>query len=165
MDRFNNTFFYRNWALFYLLLFLLIGLLMYALWWNPNRKVSLLMQQLENCKNVVPAATPPAAAPETVHCDARVESGGQGTTTTQHDLGNKTGKVTLQFDTVKIPDEIKVYYDGRIVAQTNGLVTGTGILEWNYTAQAGKPEFCVVEVSAPTESTVWEYIVNCPEAN
>jgi hypothetical protein len=97
-----------------------------------------------------------------VNCDAKVESGGQGVTKTKHILGDQSGRVILQYDTKTIPDEIKVYYDGKPIAHTDGLVSGAGQLEWIYEVAPGKPKYCYVEVSAPTPRTVWEYIVNCP---
>jgi len=97
-----------------------------------------------------------------VNCDAKVESGGQGVTKTKHILGDQSGRVILQYDTKTIPDEIKVYYDGKPIVHTDGLVSGAGQLEWIYEVAPGKPKYCYVEVSAPTPRTVWEYIVNCP---
>lgn len=159
-----NKFFYRNWWLFYLLAFLLLGILIYALLWNPirnnhNQVIRQLQTELENCKNSQ------QEAPEkgVVGCDTEVKSGGQGHTKTQHTLGDNSGTVYLDYETQNVPDEINIYYDDKIVASTNGLVSGSGSLKWFYKAEKGKPNYCIVEVKAPQDKTVWEYILNCPK--
>ncbi|MEJ5964223.1 hypothetical protein [Pedobacter immunditicola] len=158
MDKNETLFFHRNWWLFYALLFLLIGLLVYAVLWNPNHRMQILKQQLIDCST----ANVNTTHGNMVNCDAKVQSGGQGNTRTQHTLGAKSGKVALEYDTKSIPDEINVFYDGQLVLSTNGLVSSFGQLAWEYKAEPGKPDYFVVEVSAPTEDTAWEYIVNCP---
>lgn len=155
MDRF----FYKNWWLFYLLFFLLLGLLVYAILWNANTnaEIASLKQQLNECQN-----SSDANNQKVINCDAVVNSGGKGVTRTKHVLGNQSGLVKVQYDMQNIPDQIRVLYDGDHVAGTDGLVHGEGILEWNYEAKAGKPDFCIVEMSAPGDQTVWEYLLNCP---
>ncbi|WP_288810034.1 hypothetical protein [Sphingobacterium sp.] len=190
----KNKSFANNWWLFYPLLFLLIGLLVYALFWNPKNAIEVLRQELNDCRNTHAASSKRPvdggsnALPDNidslqlgeieknqaqpkeekkaentiVNCDAKVESGSQGVTKTKHILGGQSGRVILQYDTKTIPDEIKVYYDGKLIVETGGLVAGAGQLEWAYEAISGQPNYCYVEVSAPTPRTVWEYIVNCP---
>jgi len=158
MTKLEDSFFHRNWWLFYTALFLLIGLLVYAILWNPNNKITVLEQQLKDCNTAGLIGT----SENIVNCDARVQSGGQGNTQTQHLLGKKPGKIVLQYDMKTIPDEIEVFYDGQLVLSTNGLVSGTGQLEWGYKGESGKPDYCIVKISAPTPDTAWEYIVNCP---
>ena len=156
----------RYWWLFYPLLFFLIGLLIYALLWNPNNKIDFLKQQLKDCNAKQVKEKQPHADEKykgsVVNCDAKVQSGGQGVTRTKHIMGEQSGRVILLYDTNTIPDEIKVFYDGKLITDTKGLVSGAGQLEWSYNAEAGKPNYCYVEVSAPTPQTIWEYIVNCP---
>ncbi|MCS4165259.1 hypothetical protein HS960_14415 [Sphingobacterium paramultivorum] len=194
MEHVKNKSFANNWWLFYPLLFLLIGLLVYALLWNPENTIEVLRQELNDCRdshaasstrpvdggdNTLPGNIDSLQIGELdknralpgddkkventiVNCDAKVESGGQGVTKTKHILGDQSGRVILQYDTKTIPDEIKVYYDGKPIAHTDGPVSGAGQLEWIYEVAPGKPKYCYVEVSAPTPRTVWEYIVNCP---
>ncbi len=174
------------WWLFYPFLFLLIGLLVYALLWSPKSSLNILRQELRECREahaIVPyeqgdhnkKMVPQESAENqekldldkyqkaaTVNCDAQVQSGGHGITKTKHIMGDQSGRIILQYDTKEIPDEIKVYYDGKLITDTNGLVSGPGQLEWKYEAAENKPNYCYVEVSAPTQETVWEYIVNCP---
>lgn len=158
-----NTFFYKTWWLYYLLFFLLLGLLIYALLWQPVRKSQIqgLTRQLEDCRQRA-AAAEPAEPVATVNCDAKVNSGGQGLTRTKHVLGNHSGTVILRYDMRVVPDELKLIYQDKVVALTDGLVSGTGELTWHYVADSDKPTYCYVEVSAPRDNTVWQYIVNCP---
>ena len=95
-----KNFFYTNWVLYYLLLFLLLGLLIYALLWKPsynqyNTVINTLKNELADCKNekkrvdtVTQIYTPSdtISVDTIVNCNATVNSGGQGTTKTQHEL-------------------------------------------------------------------------------
>lgn len=154
-----EKFFYKNWWLFYLLFFLLLGLLLHALLWksNTNAEIASLKRQLSECQN-----SSDANNPNVINCDAVVTSGGKGVTRTKHVLGSQSGWVKVQYDMQNIPDQIRVLYDNENVAGTDGQVKGEGILEWEYEAKAGKPDFCIVEMSAPGEHTVWDYLLNCP---
>lgn len=170
-----NTFFYRHWWLYYLLFFLLLGLLIYALLWSPSSSryetaINELKYQLQECRNSqTEVYNSPSIrdndlrADNKINCNSTVKSGGQGVTNTQHELGNTSGTVVIEYDTKQVPDEIKVYYDNVIVAQSNGLVRGVGKLRFKYNATAGKPTFCNVIVSAPEENTQWDYLLNCPQ--
>ena len=181
----KEKFFYRNWWLFYLLFFLLLGWLIYALLWQPNNcatevndfknknnaliseitdlknKNKSLITDLQDCQNDSAEVTPPVQ--QIVDCNATVKSGGQGTTTTNHRLGKQPGNILVEFDADNIPDEFKVFYDGQLVASSNGLVSHDGEMNWQYNAEQGKPDFCTVEVSAPKAGTSWQYRVNCPQ--
>ena len=164
----RNNFFYRNWWLFYLLMFLLLGILIYAFLWKNHSNQNFaenhrlrsqnqnLIEALEECGNSPTNSN-------AIDCNTTVNSGGEGFTSTEHKLGNRSGIVVIKYDAQRVPDDFKVIYDGNIVASTNGLVSGIGTISWQYRAQTGKPDYCIIEVSAPHEQTVWEYIVNCPE--
>ncbi|SKC08095.1 hypothetical protein SAMN05660841_04094 [Sphingobacterium nematocida] len=158
-----NNFFYRNWWLYYLAFFLLLGALVYALLWKPiqNVQIKALTKQLEDCRQAT-AIAQKALPPKIVNCDARVNSGGPGYTRTKHMLGSTSGTVILQYHTQVVPDEVKLIYEDKVVATTGGLVSGPGQLSWNYIADTNKPNYCYVEVTAPHDNTIWEYIVNCP---
>ena len=181
----KEHFFYRNYWLFYLLFFLLLGWLIYALLWKPydcrteitdlkNRNKTLisqvkdlenknknLIQELDQCRNDAQDTAP--VAQQTVDCNATVNSGQEGFTSTNHLLGKNAGNVLVQYDTNNIPDEITIIYDGQVVASSGGLVSNEGSMTWEYKAEKGKPDFCTVEVSAPTSGTQWQYLVNCPQ--
>ncbi|TDS12357.1 hypothetical protein [Sphingobacterium paludis] len=182
----SQSFANKWWWLFYPILFLLVGMLIYALLWSPDGSLDILRQELRDCReqhtiayreqldsieNMLPEETQQNQESleldenqkaATVNCDAQVQSGGHGITKTKHIIGDQSGRIILQYDTKEIPDGIKVFYDGKLIADTKGLVSGAGQLEWKYDAAQNKPNFCYVEVSAPTQETVWEYIVNCP---
>lgn len=181
----KEQFFYRNYWLFYLLFFLLLGWLIYALLWKPyectseindlkNRNNNLvtqvkdlgdknknLIRELDECINNKQDST--QAAQKTVDCNATVNSGGEGFTSTNHLLGKNAGNVLVRFEANRIPDEFTVFYDGEIVASSGGLVSYDGSMTWQYKAEKGKPDFCTVEVSAPTTGTKWQYLLNCPQ--
>lgn len=181
----KEHFFYRSYWLFYLLFFLLLGWLIYALLWKPydctseindlkNRNNSLITQvkelgdknknlsrELDECKN--DAKNNIETPQQTVDCNATVNSGGQGFTSTNHRLGKNAGNVVIQFDADNIPDEFTVIYDGKVVANSGGLVSHEGTMSWQYKAENGKPDFSTVEVSAPQNGTSWNYLVNCPQ--
>lgn len=170
-----RNFFYKYWVLYYVLFFLLLGLLIYAFLWTPNlsrytKTINDLNNQLEDCKNRTPIDstrsvkdTTTTKVDNTINCDATVKSGGKGETTTQHELGKKSGIVVIEYDMKRLPDEINVYYDNVLVATSNGLVSGTNTIKFKYNAQANKPTFCIVKISAPYDSTEWNYLLNCPQ--
>jgi hypothetical protein len=164
-----RNFFYKYWVLYYILFFLLLGLLIYALLWTPDlsrytKTINDLNNQLEDCNNRPPIPVDSVKTVDnTINCDATVQSGGPGETTTQHELGKKSGTVVIEYDMKTLPDEINVYYDNVIVATSNGLVSNTNTLQFKYTAVAGKPTYCIVKISAPYEDTEWNYLLNCPQ--
>jgi hypothetical protein len=170
-----SVFFFKNWWLYYLLFFLLSGLFVYALLWDPksagkNAAIQSLNQQLDSCRkhasridSALLDCTERMKVDNLVFCDAAVKSGAQGITTTQHELGARSGWVIIKYDMLTVPDNIKVYYDDIIVAQSNGFVSGTGNIQFKYHAVPGKPSFCIVSISAPDEDTQWEYRLNCPQ--
>ena len=177
-----RNFFYKYWVLYYILFFLLLGLLIYALLWTPDlsrytKAINDLNNQLEDCKSKQPIPidsgkidslkaiidTTATKVNNTINCDATTKSGGQGETTTLHELGTNSGTVVIEYDMQVIPDEINVYYDNVVVASSNGLVTYKNTLKFKYTAVAGKPTYCIVKISAPDNQTSWEYLLNCPQ--
>ena len=170
-----RNFFYKYWVLYYVLFFLLIGLLIYALLWSPDlsrytKTINDLNNQLEDCNNrqlidsvttVIDTTT--TKIDNTINCDATVNSGGQGETKTQHELGKSSGNVVIEYDMKQLPDEINVYYDNVVVATSSGLVSDTNTLQFKYTAKVGKPTYCIVKITAPYDNTEWSYLLNCPQ--
>lgn len=160
-----KDFFYKYWYLFYILFFLLLGVLIYALLWQPNfssytTQINDLNQRLIECENR-PVIDTTTTNRTIIECDQTVKSGGQGMTENSHDLGNKPGKVVLEFDMNQIPDELFVYLDGIKVTSTNGLVSGRGSVTFNFDPHKNKS--CIVRIQAPEENTEWKYLVNCPK--
>ena len=91
------------------------------------------------------------------------KEGGQGQTVTKHDLGNSAGVVNISYHMLAAPDKMDVYYDGQLVASTNGLVQFDGFLSFKYIPLMGKPNYCIVVMTAPENDTQWNYTVNCPK--
>lgn len=170
-----RDFFYKYWGLYYFLFFILIGLLIYALLWSPdlsryNSTINDLNNKLEDCRNrevidsvSVEEDSTSTKVDNTINCDATVNSGGQGETKTQHELGNKSGTVMVEYDMKSLPDEITILYDNKVVASSKGLVSGTNSISFNYKASAGKSTSCIVIISAPYDNTEWGYLLNCPQ--
>ena len=171
-----KDFFYKYWWLYYILFFLLLGVLIFALLWKPNvekylTNINELNSQLEDCRNEKSRVDTITSVKDSrdskvnsrINCDAVVNSGGQGVTKTQHDLGERSGMVVIHYDMATIPDEITVTYDNVVVAGSNGLVSGENSIQFKYTALPGKPTYCVVNISAPGDGTKWSYLLNCPQ--
>ena len=168
-----KDFFYKYWILFYVLFFILLGILIYALFWQPNydgftNKINELNKQLIDCRNnktvidsISNEVENPSEKEEIIDCNETVQSGGQGTTENNHDLGTKPGKVIVEFDMNTIPDEMIIYLDDKEIANTNGLVSGGGYLKFNF--DPNKSKFCKIIVKAPQTNTEWKYLVNCPK--
>lgn len=99
--------------------------------------------------------TPPLA------CNQTALSGGEGTTTTVHQLGI-TGPTSFQltYDMVFQPDQLEVFYEGNLIYTTGGFVSGTNTVTVN--VPVGTATTVTVTVSAPEPGTVWSYTVFCP---
>ncbi|RYE12309.1 MAG: hypothetical protein EOP51_31795, partial [Sphingobacteriales bacterium] len=55
---------------------------------------------------------------ETFKCGVQRVSGGEGITSTIHNMGSKGGIVKIEYETYTVPDRIDVFYDGQWVAGT-----------------------------------------------
>ena len=107
---------------------------------------------------------PPQRPPDAQPCDVETRSGGRGVTRTRHYLGNRPGRVTLTYNTRIEPDQIDVYYRGRLVSSTYRPVSGTGAISFDYQPTGGGPEANVVEVVVRGYglTTLWNYSIGCP---
>jgi len=153
-----RKFFYKYWWFYYVLLFILIGWLIYSLMWKPlcEENIVYIHEKIE----VAPEVNDPI---NIVVCNTEVKSGGQGRTTTTHELGRKAGQVYIEYDMDNIPDKMEVFYNGQLVATTRELVSNQGSLNFYYSAKPNEPNQCKVEMSAPEEGTAWQYRLNCPQ--
>ena len=179
-----RNFFYKYWILYYILFFLLLGLLIYALLWTPDfsrftKTINDLNNQLEDCKSSVPTPidtttviidtttviidTITTRVDNTINCNATAKSGGQGITTTRHELGNRSGNVYIEYEMNMQPDEINVFYDNKLVASSNGPVSNNNSLQFYYNAKSGKPNYCIIKIIGVESGTHWEYTLNCPQ--
>lgn len=107
---------------------------------------------------------PPQRPPDAEPCDVETRSGGRGVTRTRHYLGNRPGRVTLTYNTRIEPDQIDVFYRGRLVASTYRPVSGRGAISFTYQPTGSGPEANVVEVvvSGYGLTTLWSYSIGCP---
>jgi hypothetical protein len=107
---------------------------------------------------------PPVRPPDAQPCDEETRSGGRGVTRTRHFLGNRAGPVTLTYNTRIEPDQIDVYYRGRLVSSTYRPVSGRGSLTFMYEPTGTGPEAHTVEVVVTGFglTTQWSYALGCP---
>ncbi|GIV82234.1 MAG: hypothetical protein KatS3mg051_1588 [Anaerolineae bacterium] len=90
-------------------------------------------------------------------------SGGQGETITTYEIGTRPGWVRLDYEMFQNPDQAQLIYDGQVVADTGGLVSGPGTLWWEYVPQPGAPTVIDVRIYAPNSGTAWEYTFYGPD--
>lgn len=111
-------------------------------------------------------------------CDAQTISGGQGVTTTGHELGTSGPTSFLfEFDAVSVPDRFQVFYEGTLIYDsgfrggtgftdpaTGGsiVVSGPGAGSVTVAVPAGTATSVTVVVTGPIPGTAWSYTVNCP---
>ena len=108
-----------------------------------------------------------------IPCNSEHNSGEAGITKTSHTLGNKSGTVSIGFNTQNQPDKIEVYCNNILVCSTydikgniDGYVgddnnqTGVGSISFNYTAKGDHS--CTVIVTG-NDATQWSYNVGCPQ--
>jgi hypothetical protein len=111
------------------------------------------------------AQTPPEPPPNTQACDTETESGGQGVTTHEHFLGDRPGRVQIDYANRQQADHIRVYYRGQLIAETPGPVSGTGEIAFDWAPRPGGPDAYTVQivVIGPGRGTVWAYRLACPK--
>lgn len=97
-----------------------------------------------------------------LECNVQAGSGGQGTSFLTQNLGPDAGNVIVQYEMYTIPDQMEVYYEDNLVAQTTGLVSGSGSLSFNYTPNPNGPFHCIIKMYAPNSGTAWDFIAYCP---
>ncbi|HEX2888681.1 hypothetical protein [Vineibacter terrae] len=110
-----------------------------------------------------PPRAPPVSQPPPgmLPCNSDTASGGAGVTRNRHYVGDKPGTVVIRYNMKMIPDQMNVYYRGRLVATTNRPVSYFGTLSFPYQPEAG--DYSVtVEVVGPHSGTEWGYRLNCP---
>lgn len=126
-------------------------------------------------KDTIPTPKPkPKPKPPKIGkpCDAETKSGGAGVTPTKHNVGTKSGRITLRFDMDNVPDLLEVFYEGKRIKSTfeypgnrGGYVGGdfgnkTGDLIFDY--RHNKDDYVTVVVTGP-DNTSWRYTLGCPE--
>ncbi|TWS96814.1 hypothetical protein [Reyranella sp. CPCC 100927] len=106
-----------------------------------------------------PVTQPP---PGMLPCNADTASGGAGVTRNRHYVGDKPGTVVIRYNMKMIPDQMNVYYRGRLVATTNRPTSFRGTLTFPFTPEAGDHSV-TVEVVGPSLGTEWIYRLDCPQ--
>lgn len=96
-------------------------------------------------------------------CGVTLVSGGVGDTTNTHYLGTTPGWVRLDYEMYTVQDQAQLIYDGEIIDDTGGVVSGQGSLYFFYLATPGKPRSIDVRIFAPDPITQWNYVLRCPD--
>ena len=110
-----------------------------------------------------PDPGPPPPPPGPVHqCNTDMSAAGRHDDRRVINLGSRGGLVTLEYNTVRVPDRIEVWYRGQLVAATPGMVSGRGHLQFFFTPVLNDPYVEVVVISNRMFRTRWGYRVNCP---
>ncbi|WP_244176108.1 hypothetical protein [Gordonia lacunae] len=103
--------------------------------------------------------------PRVQQCDEETRSGGRGVTETRYMLGRPgPTRFTLRYDTLDQADEIRVFYQGRLIHNTGyvGDNRNEGAGSARVVVPRGTESSVVVRVTGPEEGTRWEYTVYCP---
>ena len=111
------------------------------------------------------------------NCNSVIRGAGTGVFTYTLFITDRTGLVTLDYNTFNIPDRFEVEYDGVVVIDTKyvgdfsysgelnslGLpnVTGPGKGTASFT-KTTTTDTLTVTVYAPLAGTVWDFLVSCP---
>ncbi len=97
-------------------------------------------------------------------CNNQTQSGGFGTTTTDHALPGP-GPRTFRFDyeTFSVPDSISITYEGATIFNV-GPVGTNGTVTANVNVPAGASSTVRVTVIGTDQNTAWEYTVFCTPA-
>ncbi len=94
----------------------------------------------------------------TVPCNTATNSGGEGVTTTVHQLGQSSGTFAFTYQAYTVPDQFDVIYQGQVIYSTNQPVSGGATVPITY---SGTSTEVTVVVTGPV-GTAWDYVVNCP---
>ncbi|MCB9958154.1 MAG: hypothetical protein H6843_06005 [Rhodospirillaceae bacterium] len=104
---------------------------------------------------------PPPPGPVSL-CNTDMSAAGRHDDRRTVNLGTRGGIVTVDYDTVRVPDSIEVWYHGQRIVATPGMVSGRGRLQFFFTPIGNDPYVQVVVNSNRLFPTRWSYRVNCP---
>ena len=91
--------------------------------------------------------------------DGFTQSGGQQTTTYVVALDRSSGDITLVYEMYSVPDQLELIYEGDVIFTTGGLVSGSRTVTETID---GEEKSVLVRITAPEESTVWDFSISCP---
>ncbi len=196
----RNYFGFRYWWFNYILLLLVIGLFIWFWPWNRAEKqpvcdeqkrlddmMLLINAHLNDCcscfdvedSTILLDSIPPQNISQ---CNATMNSGGEGITTTRVQLGNVSGYVKIQFEMAYVPDKLEVFYEGKVFCSTRDIAgnqsgfvgdawhNGDGDLTFYY--QPKTDDYVVVVVTGgdsnlgpgmENKTTQWAYGISCPQ--
>lgn len=97
------------------------------------------------------------SAEELGACSINRGSGGQGTFSYAHYVGQGTGAVSFCYDAYSIPDQFTVSTRNGVKYTTGGLVSGSKTVSISIDDEP----VVFVNISAPRSSTAWEYTLGC----
>jgi hypothetical protein len=113
--------------------------------------------------NINPSITvTPTLALTLVGCNTATNSGGEGVTTTVHNLGLASGTFVFTYDMLSIPDRADVYLgagtSGPLLYTTGAFVSGTNTVTIPFSGSG----LVTVVITGSTAGTAWDYTVSCP---
>ena len=127
---------------------------------------------------VAPTTIPPVYGTGTCNIRQNGASSGAGYWEYTIQLGGNVGEVLLNYNAYMIPDKFVVEYDGEVVIDTGFVgdptydsqllnlgytaVTGVGGGTASFIKSTSTPETALVKVTAPLQSTAWEFTMTCP---
>lgn len=91
-------------------------------------------------------------------------AGSSGVDERTYDLGPTAGTVVVEYEMYTIPDEMELIYDSVVVDETDGEVSDSGTLEFEYDPGEEDPTEVTVRVTGNTDGgTAWDYVIYCPD--
>jgi hypothetical protein len=107
-----------------------------------------------------PTQGPPPGTPGPA-CGQPVNTSGNDTTITVHDLGRSSGTVRIDWDAFLIEDRFEIFYEGVRIFDSPGGANGTTGVGFGTAPFAGTSTFVVVRVTSLNGSFMWRYTISC----
>ncbi len=86
-------------------------------------------------------------------------SGGAGVTTNKHLIGKIKTQVLIHYEMYTIPDKMDVYYDGKLIRTTGGLVSGAGDFKIDFQPTDSGGDSIQIIMTGGNDGTAWDYFV------
>jgi hypothetical protein len=109
--------------------------------------------------NPTPPPTPP---PPTIQCSVQHGGGDEVPKTAIVELAQPSGTFQFDYDTLTVPDQIIVRYEGNVLFDT-GCVGASGSQSLTYSGTSTQVEVQVIPVCAGDPDTEWYWTVHCPQ--
>ena len=94
-------------------------------------------------------------------CNSATTSGGDGVTTTVHQLGQTSGTFNFFYEAYSVPDQFDITYEGNSIFTTGGPVSGNNGTGQPVNFGPGSSTEVTVTVTGGV-GTLWDYRVDCP---